>query len=162
MPLFREKKKFKSSVIFVPGSIPYLFNWIYPDKGVILRMFSHTGTYFFSNLDGNFNEFDSGFASSNAKEYGSFSYLDQQPWIKLQSMNKVPIAAFWRTFQLMEKSAQPGKDGGCTSTHFTLVAITYKVSVYAPAERADTYTPPYFVSATICTYRQSGYVVTVG
>jgi hypothetical protein len=41
----------------------------------------------------------------------------------------------------MEKSAQSGVDGGgCTArpSPVTLSTITYKVVVYAPAERADT------------------------
>ncbi len=41
---------------------------------------------------------------------------------------------------MMVKSAQPGKDGGCTPTpfHYTVSTITYKVVLYAPAGRADT------------------------
>jgi hypothetical protein len=39
----------------------------------------------------------------------------------------------------MEKSAQSGESGGSRAPLFTLSAITYKVVVYAPAER---YTPP--------------------
>ncbi len=38
----------------------------------------------------------------------------------------------------MEKSAQPGESGGARPSPFTKSAITYKVVVYAPAERADT------------------------
>jgi hypothetical protein len=48
----------------------------------------------------------------------------------------VATAAFWRT--LIEKLAQAGEGGGCTP--FTVVTITYKVAVYAPAEWADTLT----------------------
>ena len=39
---------------------------------------------------------------------------------------------------MMEKSGLAGKGRGCTPTLFTLFTITYKVAVYAPAERADT------------------------
>jgi hypothetical protein len=39
---------------------------------------------------------------------------------------------------MMEKSAQAGDSGGCTLTPFQPITITYKVAVYAPAERADT------------------------
>jgi hypothetical protein len=39
---------------------------------------------------------------------------------------------------MMEKSALAGGDGGCTPTPFHSITITYKVAVYAPAERADT------------------------
>ncbi len=46
---------------------------------------------------------------------------------------------------MMEKSALAGKRGGCT-----LVTITYKVAVYAPAEMADTL-PPFFFYTPICT-----------
>jgi hypothetical protein len=38
----------------------------------------------------------------------------------------------------VEKLAQPGEGGGARPPPFTLVTITYKVAVYAPAERADT------------------------
>ncbi len=43
---------------------------------------------------------------------------------------------------MMEKSALAGEGGGCTPTPFHSVTITYKVAVYAPAERADK--PPLF------------------
>jgi hypothetical protein len=39
----------------------------------------------------------------------------------------------------MEKSAQPGENGGCTPNPFTISTVMYKVVVYAPAERADTF-----------------------
>jgi hypothetical protein len=54
---------------------------------------------------------------------------------------------------MMGKLAQPGEGGGCTPTPpFTLFTITYKVAVYAPAERADTLTLfYYFISTPICT-----------
>jgi hypothetical protein len=42
---------------------------------------------------------------------------------------------------MMEKSAQPGAGGGggvARPPSFTLSTITYKVVMYAPAERADT------------------------
>jgi hypothetical protein len=38
---------------------------------------------------------------------------------------------------MMEKFAQTGEGGGCTPTPFTLFTITYKVVVYAPADKAD-------------------------
>ncbi len=38
---------------------------------------------------------------------------------------------------MMEKSALAGEGGGCTPTPFRPITITYKVAVYAPAERAD-------------------------
>ncbi len=40
----------------------------------------------------------------------------------------------------MEKSAQAGAGGGCTPAPFRSIycTITYKVVVFAPAERADT------------------------
>jgi hypothetical protein len=38
---------------------------------------------------------------------------------------------------MMEKSAQPGEGGGARPSPFTISTITYKVVVYAPAERAD-------------------------
>ena len=40
---------------------------------------------------------------------------------------------------MMEKSAQAGGGGGCTRPPpFTISTVTYKVVVYATAERADT------------------------
>jgi hypothetical protein len=51
---------------------------------------------------------------------------------------------------MMEKSAQAGESGGCTSTPFHRITIMYKgVAVYAPAERADT--PPLFHLYPTCT-----------
>ncbi len=45
---------------------------------------------------------------------------------------------------MMEKSAQPGAGGGdVRPSPFTIYITTYKVVVYAPAERADPYTLPY-------------------
>ncbi len=42
-------------------------------------------------------------------------------------------------FIMMEKVAQAGREGGgCTPPPFTISTITYRVVVYAPAERADT------------------------
>jgi hypothetical protein len=41
---------------------------------------------------------------------------------------------------MMEKSAQPGE--GARPPPFTLFTITYKIEVYALAERADTPPPP--------------------
>ncbi len=45
---------------------------------------------------------------------------------------------------MMEKLAQPGQGWawGARPLPFTISTITYKVVVYAPAERADTYTSP--------------------
>jgi len=46
---------------------------------------------------------------------------------------------------MMEKSAQAGEGGGCTPIPFhysiSTSTITYKVVVYAPAERADILPP---------------------
>jgi hypothetical protein len=39
---------------------------------------------------------------------------------------------------MMEKSAQPGKDGGARPPPITISTITYKIVVFTPAERADT------------------------
>jgi hypothetical protein len=39
---------------------------------------------------------------------------------------------------MMEKLAQAGEGGACTPTPFNISTITYKVVLYAPAERADT------------------------
>ncbi len=49
---------------------------------------------------------------------------------------------------MMEKSALAGEGGGCTPgpPSFTLFTVMYKVVVYAPAKRADTLPPPYFIS----------------
>jgi len=64
---------------------------------------------------------------------------------------------------MMEKSGQPGEGGGCTHTpfHYILYTITYKVVVYAAAERTVTlplfllysYTGMYSVGDTVyCTF----------
>ncbi len=53
----------------------------------------------------------------------------------------VAIADFWRKFYHDgEKSAlaYEGGGGGARPAPFTQATITYKVAVYAPAERADT------------------------
>ncbi len=39
---------------------------------------------------------------------------------------------------MMEKLAQPGEGASAPPPPFTIVTITYKVAVYAPAEGADT------------------------
>jgi hypothetical protein len=51
---------------------------------------------------------------------------------------------------MMEKSALAGEVGGARPPPFTLFSITYKLAVYAPAERADTL-PLFFISTHICT-----------
>jgi hypothetical protein len=45
---------------------------------------------------------------------------------------------FWRTFHHDEKTDLDGEFGGARPPPLTLITITYKVSVYTPAERADT------------------------
>jgi hypothetical protein len=50
------------------------------------------------------------------------------------------MATFWRTFRLIMKKlalAGEGGGGGARPSPFTISTITYKVEVYAPAERAD-------------------------
>jgi hypothetical protein len=49
---------------------------------------------------------------------------------------------------MMEKSTLAGEGGGASPPPFTLFTITYKVVVYAPAERADTL--PLFHRHSIC------------
>jgi hypothetical protein len=56
-----------------------------------------------------------------------------------QSTHRVAMADFWRTSQDDGKSALADQGGGSTPTPFQPIAITYKVTVFAPAERADTY-----------------------
>jgi hypothetical protein len=41
----------------------------------------------------------------------------------------------------MEKSAQPGEGGDARPPPFTKSTVTYKVVVYAPAEKAGTHPP---------------------
>jgi hypothetical protein len=48
------------------------------------------------------------------------------------------------------KSAHAGEDGDARRPPFTLSTITYKVVVYAPADRAHTVQSPYFSSSSIC------------
>jgi hypothetical protein len=66
----------------------------------------------------------------------------ESPMSAPQSIHRVAAAAFWRTFHHDGKIC-PGWSGwGCTATPFSiylLFTITYKVAVYALAERADTF-----------------------
>ncbi len=55
-----------------------------------------------------------------------------------QSTPRVAMADFWRTFPHDGKSALAGEGGGAPPPLFILFTTTYKVAVYAPAERADT------------------------
>ncbi len=57
---------------------------------------------------------------------------------------------FWLTFHCDGKLAQAGVGGGACPPLFTLFTITYKVAVYAPAERADTLTLFFLYSYVIC------------
>ncbi len=50
-------------------------------------------------------------------------------WFHPQSIHRVATAAFWRNSIML---------GGARLPPFTIFTITYKVTVYAPAERADT------------------------
>jgi hypothetical protein len=43
---------------------------------------------------------------------------------------------------MMEKLAHPGEGGGCTPTLFHYTTFTYKVVVYAPAERQFLFSAP--------------------
>jgi hypothetical protein len=65
------------------------------------------------------------------------------------------MATFLRTFHHYGKICPAGEGGGgAHHPPFTLSTITNKVVMYAPAERADTYTPPPYFSSTptcICT-----------
>ncbi len=55
---------------------------------------------------------------------------------------------------VMEKSALAGEVRGACPSSFTLFSITYKVAVYAPAERADPLSVfhiyPYMFSVVLC------------
>jgi hypothetical protein len=46
---------------------------------------------------------------------------------------------------VMEKLAQAGVGEGARPPLFTIFTITYKVAMYAPAERADILYSPYFI-----------------
>ncbi len=83
-------------------------------------------------------------------------------WLLLpQSTHKVATATFWRTFHHDGKIAQPGEGWGGI-TPFIISTITYKVLVYAPAERADTlplfllYPYMYSVIVTIIGFHSGG------
>ncbi len=52
---------------------------------------------------------------------------------------------------MMEKLAQAGKGGGSRPHPFTIVTITYKVAVYAPAEWADALTLFHLYQYIVCT-----------
>ncbi len=58
------------------------------------------------------------------------------------------MASFYVHSIMMENSALAGEGGGCTPTPSILFTITYKVAVYAPAERADTL-PVYSVATPL-------------
>jgi hypothetical protein len=49
-------------------------------------------------------------------------------------------------FIMRVKSAQADEGGGARPTLFTISTITYKVVVYAPAKRTDTYLYPHMYS----------------
>jgi hypothetical protein len=68
-----------------------------------------------------------------------------------QSTNRVATAAFWCTFHHDGKISPAGEveGGGAFPSPFTIFTITYKVAMYAPAERADTL--PLFHLYPICT-----------
>jgi hypothetical protein len=53
-------------------------------------------------------------------------------------VHREATATFWHTFIMMEKIAQSGDSGGARPPLFTISTISYKVVVYAPAERAYT------------------------
>jgi hypothetical protein len=53
---------------------------------------------------------------------------------------------------MMEKLAQVGGGGGARPSPFTISTITYKVVVYAPAERVDTL-PLFLLYPYVCSVR---------
>ncbi len=55
-----------------------------------------------------------------------------------QSTHRVATATFLRFSTMREKLAQPGEGGDARPPPFTISILTYKVVVYAAAERADT------------------------
>ncbi len=78
-----------------------------------------------------------------------------------QSTHRVATAAFWLAFH-HDGKISPGWwewRGGALPPPFTIVAITYNVAVYAPAERADTLPPfhlyPYVLCARTHQFRPS-------
>ncbi len=59
-----------------------------------------------------------------------------------QSTHRVAMTTFWRIFHHDGKISPAWRrwgGGGCTLTPFTISTFIYKVVVYAPAERADTF-----------------------
>jgi hypothetical protein len=71
--------------------------------------------------------------------------------------HRVAKAAFWRTFHHYGKKAQPGEGGGARPPFFTISTITYKVVVYVPAEKADTFPIPIFLLYSVaCPVRGGG------
>jgi len=69
-----------------------------------------------------------------------------------QRTHRAATTGFWRTFH-HDGKISPGRVrvGGERAPHFTIFTITYKVAVYAPAERAHTLNLQYFISTAICT-----------
>ncbi len=64
-----------------------------------------------------------------------------------QSTHRVATVAFWRTFHHDGKISLVWWGWGVHAhPPFTIFTITYKVAVYAPAERGDTIHHPYFIS----------------
>jgi hypothetical protein len=73
----------RENITFFPGTYHFNYTVLNPGLGSDLEDVFSYRYLLFSNLDGNFNEFESWSASSIAKECGSFSDPDPQPWIKL-------------------------------------------------------------------------------
>jgi hypothetical protein len=57
-----------------------------------------------------------------------------------QSTHRLAIADFWHSSHHDGKISLAGEGGGYMPALFQTIIIMYKVAVYAPAERADTFT----------------------
>jgi hypothetical protein len=79
-------------------------------------------------------------------------YRDRILRVRVHTEWRLPISDIHPI--IMEKSALAGEDGGCTPTPFQTITITYKVAVYALAERTDTLTlfplSPFILFECIC------------
>ncbi len=76
-------------------------------------------------------------------------YSAQCPDHRVHTEWQLPLSSIHSI--MMEKFAQPGEGGDVRRAPFTISTITYKVVVYAPAERAGTLRSHYFYSTPICT-----------
>jgi hypothetical protein len=90
------------------------------------------------------SEIRGGVRNMGILRYLRFRYKTQ---LWMQDSGAMPLSGVH--IIMMVKSAQPGEVGGSTTTPYILSTITFKVVVYAPAERADTLPLPLYHVPTL-------------